>query len=145
MNTADGDGCSMTCTCEPFAEAEINDDYTVANVADGFCRLDGAVGASGDNDWYSFTLAQDETITVESVAGGADTCAPSGNIDTEIEVFDTDGTTSLVFNDDVSGNNYCSTASFTAPAAGTYFVRVSASNQFCAACTFDYGVSVEIE
>lgn len=146
MNTMDGDGCSSTCTCEPIMETEMNDDYTAASaLGAGICLASGSVGVSGDDDYFSVMLAQGETITVEAVAGGADTCGPSGNIDTEIEIYDTDGTTSLAFNDDIGSSNYCSRASATAAAAGTYFVRVAASTQYCANCTFDYGMTIGIQ
>jgi hypothetical protein len=71
---------------------------------------------------------------------------PGVEIDTEIEIFDTDGTSSLVFNDDINfTTNYCSQASYTSAAGRTYFLRVSNSSDFCPLCLFDYGVTIGIE
>jgi cysteine-rich repeat protein len=147
MNMADGDGCSSACVCEPFLETEPNDTDVTANVvAAGICLVNADIDVGADEDYFAVTLAAGETLTATVVAGATDTCGPSGSIDSEIEIYDTNGTSSLVFNDDISGsNNYCSSASYTSVAGGQYFVRVSNSSSFCNSCLFDYGLSIGIE
>jgi len=143
--TVNNDGCSSTCTCEAVTETEANDDYTTANpVTIGDCLqnagVQAAIGASGDNDWYSVTLAMGETLTVTPVDGTSDTCGVG--TDTDVEIYDTDGTTSLAISDSFV---YCAPATHQATAAGTYFVRVSANAMYCPGCTFTYAVTMAIE
>jgi cysteine-rich repeat protein len=147
MNMADGDGCSSACVCEPAAETEPNDtDATASVVGAGICKVQGDISAAADEDYFAVTLAAGETLTATVVAGATDTCGPGGDIDTEIEIYDTNGTSSLVFNDDINfSTNYCSSAGYTSAAGGTYFVRVSNSSGFCDDCLFDYGVIIGIE
>ena len=90
-------------------------------------------------------LANPGSLAIETTDVFAGDCA-NRIIDTEIEVFDTDGTTSLAFNDDIDPDamtgNYCSTLTVPNLPAGTYFVRISGSQEFCSTCVMGYGLSV---
>jgi hypothetical protein len=99
-----------------------------------------------DNDYFSITAAAGQTITATVGDGPNYSCAPNLGIDSEIEIFDTDGTTSLATNDDIDvETSWCSEATTPAGAAGTYYVRVAASQAFCSACTFDYTVTIDVQ
>lgn len=130
---------------QPLPEMEPNDDSTMANAAtvDG---MTAAIGVAGDNDWFAVTLAAGDTLTATVVDGAVDTCgATATSIDTEIELYDS-AAMSVAANDDIDVfTNYCSAASHTATTAGTYYIRVAGSAAFCSMCTFDYGLTIEIQ
>jgi hypothetical protein len=130
------------------ASAETEDNGT-PQMADAFTSgvVLAAIGVAGDEDWFTVTVpGPDSTLSATVIPGGADVCGPAGDIDTELEIYGTDGTTSLAFNEDISGfSNYCSGASTLDLAAGTYYVRVSASTTYCPNCTFDYALVIGVE
>ena len=93
------------------------------------------IGFAGDVDLFALTLDAPGTISAEVVHANR----WGSTLDTFLEIFDTDGTSLLLANDDAvySGDEYGaggfgSSDSFlinvTAPTAGTYFLRVSAAN-----------------
>ncbi len=146
-NTAPGDGCDASCQLEPVAEVEPND---ATNLAGGpFTSLTAvspaAIGTPGDQDWYAVTVPGPSSTIDATIVDGLDICGPSGTIDSELQLFDTDGTTSLAYNDDIhTATNFCSTVSATGLAAGTYYVRTSPSYLWCSGCTYRYRLLLDV-
>jgi hypothetical protein len=125
------------------AELEDNGTFGMANDHVAATAFSAAI-AVNDNDWIAVAVpGPTSTLRAEIVGGGANDC--NGDIDSEIQVLDTDGSTELAFNDDISPfGNFCSRVSVSDLAAGTYFLRVAASQDFCMACTFDYSVIIDV-
>jgi hypothetical protein len=121
-----GQDYALDATFLPIDEAEPNNDYTDANAATDETDLVGYLTADDDEDWYTIDATAAGTITAitADIVGGS--CS-DGHIDTNLEIFDTDGVTMLAENDDFSEDDLCSEVSFDVPAAGTYFVRVTSS------------------
>ena len=133
---------SFTAEAANITETEPNDTDATANLA-----VTGDIGylTAADEDWFSIVVVAPGDITITTSDVFAGDCAGS-LIDTEIELFDTDGSTSLQFNDDIDeGNgNYCSAVTATGLAAGTYFVRVRGSQMFCPNCTMGYTLDIAL-
>jgi hypothetical protein len=138
---------TLTVETANTTETEPNDSTAAANTF-----VLGHVGYTTftDNDYIAITLAVAGDLTVSTTDVFAGDCAGT-RIDTEIELLDTNGTTQLQFNDDIDeqNNNYCSEVTATALPAGTYYVRVSASQMFCSGqqfswCTAGYTLSITI-
>lgn len=135
---------TLTSTTFPYGETEPNDQFDVADSVEGgeYCHLTEAE----DVDWFAFSLtsAADVTVFSDDVQDGD--CAES-RIDTEIELFESDGTTSIAFNDDLDepNSNYCSSLEATNLPAGDYLVRVQSSEMYCPNCTFGYRLQLGIE
>ena len=147
-NTMNGDGCSSTCALEPQAESEPNDTFMTADPAFPG-PISASIGPIGDNDFFAVTVpGPGSVLTVTITAGGADTCGSTTNtlgIDSEIEIYGTDGATSIVFDEDIDfTTNWCSSAQATGLAAGAYFVRTSASTQYCPDCVYAYTLNVTV-
>ncbi len=74
-----------------------------------------------DEDWVSIGVPAGETLEVE-VLGLLPSSCPEA-IDSALEVYDTDGTTMLAYDDD-SGIGGCSKISLPGLGGGTYYIRV---------------------
>lgn len=117
---------------------EPDDNYDAANAipSDGtlFTSL---FDISGDNDWFSFKgiASADYTFQTDNLADG---------VDTIIEIFDIDGLSQLS-SDDNSGEGLASKLSWTAPATGIYYLRVSQNSGSSYGCDASYQVSLEGE
>ncbi|MBM4358710.1 MAG: pre-peptidase C-terminal domain-containing protein, partial [Deltaproteobacteria bacterium] len=133
-------------------EVEPNATTATATAATG--SEGGLIGTitKGDQDYYKVTVASAGKLFVQTTGGDGTRCAdgviPAPAVDSEIEVFDVDGVTSLGLEDDISGGlfgpaNFCTIVSVDLPAPGTYFVRISASQEFCTDCTFNYAAAFE--
>ena len=156
-NAGDGDGCDSSCQVE-VTEIEPNDDdadATTNGPIDPFVAL---INQPGDMDWVAVDVtlggATSAFITAEVTdlptffnVGDMQTgqCAPNQGLDSEVEIYDTDGATSLAFDEDVSGSNWCSLATTTVTADGTYFVRAASSQQYAANDQFAYALVVTVE
>lgn len=122
------------------AEVEPNNTSATANaVAPGL--VNAAIGVAGDDDFFSLSLNAGQTLTAEIVN---DDCAFS-EIESDLTLFATDGTTQLAFNDDIDFENFCSRVTFTATTTGTHFLRARASEEFDPNGTFDYGLSISVQ
>lgn len=112
-NTVSGDGCSSTCQFEPVAT------FT----APGGTATDSIQG--GNQDLYGIVIGQGQFLTAFTSGAGGTGCPG----DTVIELYDTDGVTRLVTDDD-GGTSNCSNINPGADAAarnmtaGTYWLRV---------------------
>ncbi len=127
------------------AESEPNDTYQTADAA---CAgpMAADIGTSGDEDWFAIDLQAGQELTAETKDGVNDVCGyGAADIDTDLAIFDTDGTTQLAFDDWGNTSGYCSIDTITAPTTGTYFVRIRASQQYCSSCTFDYSLSLSVK
>jgi len=152
-NMAAGDGCDAMCAFLPQNEKEPNNDMMTNDIPfEG--KITAAIG-NADNDWFKVVVPGPMSkISAATGPSGAAICMTQngavGTIDTEIQILNPDGMTELAFNEDINGStgadgNYCSTATVTGLAAGTYFVRVGPSQAFCAACTFPYSLTLSVE
>lgn len=88
----------------------------------------------GDVDWVAFSAAGGSTYTIE-------TTNLAGESDTFISLYDTDGSTVLITDDD-GGTGLASRIEWTAPASGTYYVQTRhySSSAFGAATQYDIGI-----
>ena len=80
--------------------------------------ISGTISSNSDVDLYQITL-EDGTFSATTTGGGV-------NFDTQLFLFDEDGTL-LLQNDDINGTNQ-STISDSIIAAGTYFLAISSFN-----------------
>ncbi len=145
-NTTDGDGCNGGCRIEWTlgTETEPNNDDTSANGPfTNYNLITAAVATAGDHDYFSVQVPAGATLYVEVSDGGTGACA-NQFIDSEVEIYDTDGTTSLASNDDIDLTNYCSVTQLTGLAAGTYFVRAASSQTYDPTGTFNYVLVIAV-
>lgn len=126
-NTTANDGCSATCQVEVTAETETNDTTSTANALTASGFFTGALNGGADvADHFSFTAAAaGDVIRFETFVGSVGGCTAGGtdDDDTVFEILDTNG--AVIASDDDSGVNACSRMAFVAPAAGTYYLRVT--------------------
>ena len=107
------------------SETEPNDDATQALALVSGAPADGAIQPSGDVDWYALSVSPGGWVHAET-SNGTGGC----DMDTVIRLYDTDGTSQLVSDDD-GGNGNCSLidpvddAEARNLSGGTYFVRVA--------------------
>ena len=140
IDCADAD-CAGDPACPALAELEPND---LAAQSDPFVEpFIGSIGTPGDLDFIAVnTLVAGTTITATIVNLDGTPCA-APQPDTDLALFDTNGTTQLAFNDDIDGQtNFCSQVVAVVGAPGTYFLRVRSSAQFQPTDLFTYRVVV---
>ncbi len=123
------------------AEAEANDTFDAAQTTGSlpYVVTDANLSSVTDEDWYAVTIAAGDAgkaLHVKTLPGQSTT-------DTVVEVFDTDGSTSLGGPSDDS-DYHEDWVSDALPAAGTYFVKVSASVDFFDPTYKDYQVLIEL-
>jgi len=97
--------------------------------------IGGAFDISADEDWYQADMSAGRSYALQTSALGA-------NVDTILELYDTDGVTRLA-SDDNSGGGKASRIEWQAPHDGTYFVRVSPAGGSASGCSATYELSVE--
>jgi hypothetical protein len=106
-----GGGCQ-----DPY---ETDDDYTSAKTI----TVDGSAQhhtfhENGDQDWVKFSVIAGSTYTITTSNLGT-------NNDTVLELYDTNGTTMLTWNDDCPGSGLASCINnWPGPDSGTYFIKV---------------------
>jgi uncharacterized repeat protein (TIGR01451 family) len=89
-------------------------------------------------DWHAITVERGYLYTFTTAATGA-------RADTFLALFDQDGTTLLAANDDFAGTTaFSSQIVWTAPASGTYYLRITNRTGLTEWLT-DYDVWVEVE
>ncbi|MBI5761303.1 MAG: PPC domain-containing protein [Planctomycetales bacterium] len=110
-------------------EAEPNDDQPRANGVTIPITVNGRFDRPGDVDWYRINLKQGDAVFIETTAQRF----LRSPVDTLVEVFDAQGK-KVVENDDGFATDYMfyfdflafdSQLTFSAPATGEYFVKVS--------------------
>jgi hypothetical protein len=105
-------------------------------------KVCGAIGPSGDKDWFAINLPAGVNLTATVVPGAGGTCGPTGTVDSEVEIRTP--IASLAFNDDISATNYCSSAAAPCSVGGTYQVRVAASQAKAPTATFAYCLTLTV-
>lgn len=139
------DGCTLPAS---FNETEPNGSAATANAYQGATNgtISPPMGPNKDQDWFAVTAQSGQLIKATLQDQGAPhPLCHMNQIDSDIAIYASDGTTQLEFNDDISGaNNWCSSASVVAPTTGTYYVRVRASQQFAPNSSFPYVVVVTV-
>jgi len=114
LGSAGAPGTGTTVT-----ETESNDAYTTANAMVIGDDYTGSIDNGGaDEDYVAFTATAGDVIVA--------TTLPTGTLDdTQLTLYDTDGTTLLIFNDDISyPSDAMSQFTFPITATGTYFLKV---------------------
>lgn len=76
----------------------------------------GEISPAGDIDYYKFAAQAGNRYAIETLNLGS-------GMDTYIHLYSTNGVSEMAFDDD-SGEGYASKLELTAPAAGTYYVKV---------------------
>lgn len=124
---------------------EPNNDFASATTAASGGMYPATVAPADDLDYYAVMATMGQTITATITDGVQSSCGgPPGLNDSEVEILDSAGT-QLAFNDDESNTNWCSVATATAPADGTYYIRAATSAQYCPGCIFDYTLLVDVQ
>ncbi|AUX33481.1 MULTISPECIES: DUF4215 domain-containing protein [Sorangium] len=138
-NTAPGDGCSAACRFE-LHETEPNDAPAQADAHAAPWLAE--ISPAGDVDVVAVNVPGPRSTLIATVSdNGTEACA-TNRLDSYVEILGGDGADVLASDDD-SGVGYCSSASATDLAAGTYRVRVRASDLVPDA-TFFYRLNVTI-
>ena len=90
---------------------------------------------AADEDWFSFeaTTGLSYIVQTGNLASG---------VDTVIDLYDIDGVTLLV-SDDNSGEGLASNLDWQAPESGTYYIRVSQGADSVYGCSASYTISVK--
>lgn len=122
------DGCSPTCQLEGLYgnEVEPNNTLATANAAGAQNGVVAAIGASGDQDYFSFVVTVPGSSVALTVDDGLGKC-PAG-FDSKMYLYDS--ASNELVSDDESGPNSCSSilpAMYPVAAslaAGTYYVKV---------------------
>ncbi|MFC1680489.1 hypothetical protein ACFL1S_01690 [Pseudomonadota bacterium] len=117
-------------------ETEPNNSSGTANKVDARVLIGDISG--GDNDYFSILLIAGETITGEVFDGSSDTC--SSDIDSSLELLDTDGST-LLATDDNGGIENCSRVSWTVTSTGKFYIKTYSSN---GTDVYDYSLIVSV-
>jgi len=99
---------------------EADDTYDTAQAITGLQHH--TFHAAGDVDWVKFDVLQSDVDS--GVKFLVRTLNLGPGMDTILELYDADGTTLLVSNDDAGDNTLASQIEWTPSAAGTYFVKV---------------------
>ena len=115
---------------------EPNDDYSQAwAAASETAPASGTFDISADEDWYRVDMNAGRSYTLQ-------TSALAANVDTILELYDTDGVTRLA-SDDNGGGGKASRIDWQSSHDGTYFVRVSMASGSVFGCSATYGLRVE--
>lgn len=111
---------TLTSAILPVDEVEPNDTPAEANpVASPFYGF----LADGDDDYVAVTVPGPASKIIAVVGDVGNGACGAQEMDSEVEIYATDGVTSLAYDDD-SGTGLCSQATAANLPAGAYFVRV---------------------
>ncbi len=92
------------------------DDYLSATLVSVGVTTGGDLETGGDVDYFSFSASAGITYTIETTLATLD--------DTIIYLYDTDGVTSITFDDD-GGSGFASLITWSCVTSGTYYVKVT--------------------
>ncbi|MFN0110263.1 MAG: HYR domain-containing protein, partial [Blastocatellia bacterium] len=111
-------------------EVEPNNTFGTANAIGTDVKVVGNVFPNADEDWYSFTAATGDKVHAAVMTS----FSANASSDSQLRLFQSDGTTLIEFDDDdgALGGLSSSIAGATIPSAGTYYLQVkhfSATNQ----------------
>ncbi|KYF55653.1 hypothetical protein BE08_40690 [Sorangium cellulosum] len=138
-NTTPGDGCSAACRFE-LHETEPNDTPAQANTHAAPWLAE--IAPAGDVDVVAVNVPGPSSTLIATVSDNGTEACMNGRLDSYIEILGDDGATVLASDDD-SGAGYCSSASATGLAGGTYHVRVRAA-EIVPDATFFYRLNVTL-
>jgi len=105
----------------PLADVNESEPNGTCATADPYALGDvyhGALSPAGDQDWISFSANQNDEITAATDTDQGSTT------DTYIELYASDCTTQLAFNDDGGPGLFSLIADFKAPYTGTYYLKI---------------------
>jgi len=120
--------------CGPDAYEQDNDAAHATAITPGGTEQIHDICPAADQDWVKFTATAGQLYVIETYELGADG-------DTKICLFGTDGTTQIACDDD-SGGGLASRLRWTAPAAGTYYLRVKHTVNSISGPTTSYHVAI---
>ncbi len=117
----DCDGSDLVLTDDFGDDAATSLPVTVETI------INGEIEVTGDVDWLNFQADAGTEYTIETTLGA--TNAPAALLfiattDTHIYLYDTDGAT-MIIDDDDSGEGYASKIVWSCVTAGTYYVKVT--------------------
>lgn len=128
---------AMSVSLEPLDESEPNDALGTADpLPIGPGGATGMIHPVGDEDHFTFTLAEETFVSLDIVPFGPVPCT----FDSEVTLLDDEG--GLVEYDDDGGDEGCSSLS-TVLDAGTYFVRVGSPQMQPNQASFVYRVILD--
>ncbi len=104
---------------------------------------------SNDIDYWAITTAASGVELSATMHSGdfyeCQQVSSMPDIDSYMYLYDTDGTTVLDENGDISGSNYCSAITgYTLGAAGTYYVAVESDTFWAPGAVFDYRLEITL-
>jgi len=123
--------------CETTPDAYESDDAVSSArwiTPDGYSQIHN-FHIEEDADWVKFEAQAGVTYTLSTGNTG-------GHADTVLELYDTDGSTLLAFNDDCPNRWPSSCLDWQAPGDGTYYVKVYHWDEYAYGCTTEYGLSI---
>lgn len=100
------------------AEGEPNDDHTTATAVTLGDQGTGVIDPAGDWDYWSFSATAGQIIEID-----VDASEVGSDLDPLIELFASDGVTSVAFNDD--WNSLDSRIEYTVETTGTYYLSIT--------------------
>jgi len=89
----------------------------------------------GDQDWVKFNGVAGITYTLETTNNG-------GYADTQLMLYDSDGSTVLEYNDDYPGLGWASRIDWQPSSSGVYYLKVSHWDPWAYGCVTEYSISV---
>lgn len=126
----------------PSTEAEPNGSANQASAPAS--PVIGTVYPAGDEDWIAVAVpGPSSTLSAAILDFGTGNCAQF-LVESELEIYDTDGTSSLAYDDD-SGPGACSDVSAFGLSAGTYYLRVASPTPFGLGGTFGYQLELLVQ
>jgi hypothetical protein len=132
---------ALTSSFATLSESEPNG---TSAQADGFgSPFVGTIYPAGDEDFVAVTVPAGSTIIAEVLGLVAPSCGDN-MIESELQIYDTDGTTTLDYDDD-GGEGDCSLATASGLSAGTYFIRVASPQPSSPYGVFGYQLDVTIQ
>ncbi|UCF19033.1 MAG: DVUA0089 family protein [Gemmatimonadota bacterium] len=108
----------LVCDDSGYLETEPNNEAGSADAVNLGDVATGVMCATGDVDYWSFSAPAGTTLDID-----VDAWAVGSSLDSFLELFDSDGVTSLASNDDFDGLD--SRIQYTVQATGTYFIAIS--------------------
>jgi cysteine-rich repeat protein len=141
-DTTPGDGCDDLCQVETGEHETQNNSHSGADTIAAGTDWYALISPEHDVDYVSFIVGSANAVIAAQTLDFGDGACAGYLLDTVVDILDTNGSTVLATNDD-GGDGSCSLAEATAPAAGTYHVRVRAST-IADPVTFGYVLAVSV-
>jgi hypothetical protein len=125
----------QVCPVAPDSYEPDNDDASASPISvDGSWQTHN-IHVEEDADWVQFQATAGITYTLSTTNTG-------GHADTQLYLYDTDGSTLIAFNDDYPGMWPSSRIDWQPTVNGTYYVKVDHWDPWAYGCTTEYGLSI---